>query len=238
MSNINLDIDLDSLLTNINKYEHGIIKRINHFINLYDKQEKEDYIWRCVDLLRNDEFIDGVDVIKNYLDEIIDDDSKMSSYDFMYDVIQVIYGTDNFNTGPINGRFYGSCKEYDKDKVRALFDEHGDTLIKLTHMILFELFWWDDIDVQFKNNLIKGKTLKKDAENFKLYFTEFPNKHLYKTSIIKNGPTDYYEVKIKGYGINDINFRKLGYKNKYGFTIDFGYNDFTFIHREKIEIDK
>lgn len=237
MTDINLDIDLDSLLKDIETYEPDIIKRVDHFVDLYDKKEKEDYIWRCVDLLRDEKFVDGVDVIHNYVQPLLYEEKGSLlydySFDFMWNVMQVIYGTDDFDTDDVNGHFYGSCKEYDKKKVEALFDKHGDTLIKLTHTMLLELFWWDDIENQFKNGIVKGERLKKDAENFITHFEEFPDKHLSDIDSIKIGPDDYYEVKVNGYIINDIRDKDLGYKNRYGFTIDFGYNDFTFTHQVK-----
>lgn len=221
----NPDINLDDLLKQIKDYEYDIIKRINHFVNIYDK---EDYLWRCVDLLRSEEFIE-IDAIWFYLSDIKTIDCPSL---FMDNVIQVIYGTDNFSINPINGRYYGLQKKFNKEKIEQLFDKHGDNIIKLTHYICFEIYWWDNIMCQFKNNLIKCEILKRDVENFEKNFgSHFPNKCLSDASFIKTRPNDYYEVKINGYGINDIDYTNLGYKNKYGFTVDFGYDDFTFTHQ-------
>jgi len=244
MSTVNQDINLNSLLEEIKKYEVGIIKRIDHFVDLYDKQEKEDYIWRCVELLRNEDFIDGIDIIHNYLNEMRLNENPFPrswSYDFMENVIQTIYGTDDFDTYPINGRYFGSCKEYDKDKVKALFDEHGDYIIKLTHYMWFEELWWDNIEHLFDEfDLIKGEKLKQNINNFISYYKKyFPDKCVFDTSFIKTGPNDYYEIKINGFDVNDIDYIDgLGYKNKYCITIDFSYNDFTFIYHDKIDSEQ
>lgn len=225
----NTDINLDNLLEQINDYEPRLITKIYNMVDAFDKTEKEDYIWKCVDLLRDENFIDGPDIVERYLDDIIT--STEDSISIFNHAILSIYNDEDAYYDPINGRYCACIKELDKKKVRALFDEYGDTIIRLTHFIMLDLYWWDDISAIFKNNMIKGSELKYHAESFYGCFGEdFPDKCLSDTNFIKTGENDYYETKINGFGISEIDPYNLGYKNKYGFNINSGYNDFEFIY--------
>lgn len=217
-------IDLDSLLEQIANYEYNIILKIYQFVDIYDKQEKEEYIWRCVKYLQNGES----DVIQTY--HLSFSNSWEETWEFITIALAAIFGVESFNYDQITGRFHGCVENPDEKEIKKHFEQYGDVIIRLTHFMWFDDLWPNDDDIE---NEMEGQCLANFIKNI---IFDMDEKYKFDTSFLKIEPTDYYNIKLCGYNLTDIDYKTMCYKNIYGFNLDTNHNDMTFIHHNKCDI--